>query len=219
MRPSGPFRPAAPSSSRGCPWSGEGSRVLEGGPWSCQGSLATSLPSPGRRLAPGSPTTHRRGAEAPSSALNHGFRPCSPQGTKGQQVLGHQRPREAHCIELSINEPEACGLHFPQLPCPGRAAGLGQAGPAGAQEPARRAPLRPLAPGGRPGRGIKKPCNADPILTHEERGPKARMGWGGPTLWGPCPHRWAARNLRRAWCPLSPGWPLGSPHTEFPTLV
>lgn len=82
-------------------------------------------------------------------------------------------------------------LAFPTITLPWEGSGLGQAGQAGALGTCLQGPTAAPCPGGCPGRGIKKPCKADPTLTHEERGPKARTGVGGPTLWGLCPGRWA----------------------------
>lgn len=111
---------------------------------------------------PDSPLQRGRGARLCPQA--RGFLSRRPQSTKGRRVLGHQRPREAHCIELSVNEPEACGLHFPQLPLPweGFWARAGRTG--GAQTDGGA--LRPLAPVGSLGWGIKKPREVDPALTH-----------------------------------------------------
>lgn len=77
----------------------------------------TASPSPLEGTGPGVPDSPlQRGGGATALPLKPcGFLFRSPQSTKGRQVLVHQRPREAHCIELSVNEPEACGLHFPQL--------------------------------------------------------------------------------------------------------
>lgn len=82
-------------------------------------------------------------------------------------------------------------LAFPTITLPWEGSGLGQAGQAGALGTCLQGPTAAPCPGGCPGRGIKKPCKADPTLTHEETGPKARTGVGGPTLWGLCPGRWA----------------------------
>lgn len=74
-------------------------------------------------------------------------------------ALGHQRPREAHGIELSVNEPEACGLHFPQLCL------LQGHGWEGRELPSLHCCPMSLGGSGKPGWGIiKKTPQGGPLL-------------------------------------------------------
>lgn len=127
----------------------------------------------------------QRGGGAGSAPKPHGFLFRSPQSTKGRQVPT-SKAREAHCVELSVNEPEACGLHFHNDACSGRAGGEDrQEGSLGPWTLWNRPPPLPLARGS----SINRPLKANPTLSSRESGLRSRTWVGAPParLAGPVP--------------------------------
>ena len=138
----------------------------------------TASPSPSEGTGPGVPDSPlQRGGGATALPLKPcGFLFRSPQSTKGRQVLVHQRPREAHCIELSVNEPEACGLHFPQLRL------LWE----GSWDGPHLCPLPLRGQQGAQGWGTKRPLHVDPtVVSRRQRTKGQDLGWHCPPLGPP----------------------------------
>lgn len=160
---------------------------------------SNGLPFPPQRgLAPGSLTACCRGEEAPAQPPNPAASCLAAHKALKASGPGTSKAWEAHCVELSVSEAEACGLHFHRAACPPACCSQGWGEHrAGGGWGARRNWPPPLPPLAWEGQHTPTPPG-EPTLSPKGSGPRTGVWVGATHTRASSAARWAALSVCQA---------------------